>query len=88
MIALVGNKYDLAEDQREVPEEEAAALALSQECLYFETSAKTSHNIHALFLAVAKAIPRSQGGDATQQASEPILIGTSSSVPVSDLGCC
>lgn len=47
-IMLVGNKSDEA-TSREVPTNEAAALARSWRCSYMETSAKTDHNVKELF---------------------------------------
>lgn len=54
-IAIVGNKVDLVDD-REVTKEEAEAYASSLGCVAFETSAKTGHNISALFKELIEAI--------------------------------
>lgn len=65
VIALVGNKSDLAE-QRVVPEVDAREYAEEASLLYFETSAKDSVNVSELFDSVADRLPRRE---ATRQAS-------------------
>ncbi|KYK61772.1 hypothetical protein DCS_02916 [Drechmeria coniospora] len=74
VIALVGNKLDLAAesaaaegddaddaeasgDARKVSTEEAQAYAEEESLLFFETSAKTGHNVTEVFTAIANAIP-------------------------------
>ncbi|KAH0594917.1 hypothetical protein MHUMG1_07215 [Metarhizium humberi] len=73
VIALVGNKLDLASDSatgnetaedgeesgdaRKVSTEEAKAYAEEESLLFFETSAKTGHNVTEVFTAIANAIP-------------------------------
>ncbi|KAH8894763.1 ras-domain-containing protein [Thozetella sp. PMI_491] len=72
VIALVGNKLDLtndsadggdsaggdgAGDARKVSTEEAKAYADEEGLLFFETSAKTGHNVTEVFTAIANAIP-------------------------------
>jgi Ras-related protein Rab-5C len=73
VIALVGNKLDLtnenaeAEDEttegeesgdaRKVSTEEAKTYAEEENLLFFETSAKTGHNVSEVFTAIANAIP-------------------------------
>lgn len=53
IIALVGNKADLAED-RTVSEEEAKEYASELDLLYMETSAKENVNVEELFNTVAE----------------------------------
>ncbi|EOA90218.1 Vacuolar protein sorting-associated protein 21 [Exserohilum turcicum] len=84
VIALVGNKFDLAtasdegtpedadatpaaegeeeqaeesQDSRRVPSKTAKAYADEESLLFFETSAKTGHNVAEVFTAIANAIP-------------------------------
>jgi len=71
VIALVGNKLDLAgapqdsnddddaEDQRAIPIAEAKAYAEEESLLFYETSAKSGENVQAVFEAIANAIPES-----------------------------
>ncbi|KAJ2745206.1 GTP-binding protein of the rab/ypt [Coemansia sp. BCRC 34301] len=56
VIALAGNKTDLA-DRRTVAKEEGAAYAATSGLLFFETSAQSGENIGELFLKLAKKIP-------------------------------
>ncbi|KAI5965532.1 hypothetical protein CANMA_003394 [Candida margitis] len=69
-IALVGNKYDLVEDEpedgdtegeqellRKVSKEEGQALADEEGLLFFETSAKTSYNVNEVFVGIGEKIP-------------------------------
>lgn len=63
VIALVGNKLDLAseseseDDARKVSTEEAKTYADEESLLFFETSAKTGTNVSEVFNAIANAIP-------------------------------
>lgn len=91
VIALVGNKLDLASssssaeaedgedgedsgDARKVSTEEAQSYAEEESLLFFETSAKTGHNVTEVFTAIANAIPETslksaRGPGATTAAS-------------------
>jgi len=57
VIALAGNKADL-EGRRKVDFEEAAAYAAENGLLHLETSAKNSNNVKALFVEIAKKLPK------------------------------
>ncbi|KAI8094928.1 ras family-domain-containing protein [Gilbertella persicaria] len=60
VIALVGNKLDLCEEdeeERQVPKEDAQAYADEAGLLFFETSAKSSHNVDHVFTSIAEKIP-------------------------------
>lgn len=51
IVALVGNKADLSE-RRAVETEDAQRYADEENLLFFETSAKTSENVSAVFEAI------------------------------------
>ncbi|EME87884.1 uncharacterized protein MYCFIDRAFT_70380 [Pseudocercospora fijiensis CIRAD86] len=97
VIALVGNKLDLCDDDnaatdaqdaeaeneteedagtvRKVTTKEAKSYADEENLLFFETSAKTGHNVSEVFTAIANAIPetslkgpRAGAGGGTQAA--------------------
>ncbi|KAI9480646.1 MAG: ras family-domain-containing protein [Benjaminiella poitrasii] len=66
VIALVGNKLDLCdqeeegeveENERQVPKEDAQAFADEAGLLFFETSAKSAQNVDNVFTAIAGKIP-------------------------------
>jgi small GTP-binding protein len=57
VIALAGNKADL-ESRRKVEYEEANAYAEENNILHLETSAKNANNVKALFVEIAKKLPK------------------------------
>eukprot|EP01113_Clastostelium_recurvatum_P016780 TRINITY_DN196_c0_g1_i1.p1 TRINITY_DN196_c0_g1~~TRINITY_DN196_c0_g1_i1.p1 ORF type:complete len:211 (-),score=56.06 TRINITY_DN196_c0_g1_i1:391-1023(-) len=57
VIALAGNKLDLA-SKRKIEVEEAQAYAEENGILFMETSAKTAANVNELFVAIAKKLPK------------------------------
>mmetsp|Transcript_3804 Transcript_3804/g.6494 ORF Transcript_3804/g.6494 Transcript_3804/m.6494 type:complete len:194 (-) Transcript_3804:110-691(-) len=57
VIALAGNKADL-EARRKVEFEEANAYAEENGILHLETSAKNANNVKALFVEIAKKLPK------------------------------
>jgi small GTP-binding protein len=58
IIALVGNKADMADSAREVSEQEGQDLATKLELPIFkETSAKSGANVTQIFTEVAAALP-------------------------------
>ncbi|CAG9944795.1 unnamed protein product [Clonostachys rosea f. rosea IK726] len=94
VIALVGNKLDLTTeaapadvdgtdgddsgDARKISTEEAKTYAEEESLLFFETSAKTGHNVTEVFTAIANAIPETSlkttrgtgGANATSRAGD------------------
>ncbi|KAK9768570.1 GTP-binding protein of the rab/ypt [Basidiobolus ranarum] len=59
IIALAGNKSDLV-SRRAISTQDAQAYAQEAGLLFFETSAKTTHNVSELFTAIAKKLPLEQ----------------------------
>jgi len=59
VIALAGNKVDLA-PKRKVEVEEAQSYSDENGILFMETSAKTAANVNELFVAIAKKLPKTQ----------------------------
>eukprot|EP00298_Acanthocystis_sp_HF-20_P004084 c14424_g1_i2.p1 GENE.c14424_g1_i2~~c14424_g1_i2.p1 ORF type:complete len:214 (+),score=83.52 c14424_g1_i2:648-1289(+) len=56
VILLIGNKLDLAENEREVTYEEAKKFADENGLLFLETSAKTGENVEEAFLKTSRVI--------------------------------
>ncbi|NWQ61845.1 RAB17 protein, partial [Neopipo cinnamomea] len=57
VIALVGNKTDLAAE-REVTTEEGAEFARTKGLLFMETSAKSNHQVNDIFMATVQELLR------------------------------
>ncbi|NWX24109.1 RAB17 protein, partial [Aegotheles bennettii] len=57
VIALVGNKTDLAAE-REVATEEGEEFAKTKGILFMETSAKSNHQVNDIFMAIAQELLR------------------------------
>ncbi|NXE23255.1 RAB17 protein, partial [Ardeotis kori] len=55
VVALVGNKMDLAAE-REVTTEEGEEFARTKGLLFMETSAKSSHRVNDVFMAIAQEL--------------------------------
>ena len=63
IIALAGNKADLASTRRAIPTEEAEKYAQEEGLLFLETSAKDSSNVSELFTMIARKLPTEQAAD-------------------------
>ncbi len=55
VIILVGNKFDLS-DKRTVDINLVKEYAVNQNLIYFESSAKTGHNVQEIFKAICKRV--------------------------------
>ena len=82
IIALAGNKADL-EQRRQVQFEEANAYAQQEGLLHLETSAKNSNNVKALFVEIAKKLPKNTVQP--EREAFPIMANTANS---DDRACC
>mmetsp|Transcript_9696 Transcript_9696/g.24245 ORF Transcript_9696/g.24245 Transcript_9696/m.24245 type:complete len:197 (-) Transcript_9696:203-793(-) len=82
VIALAGNKVDLA-PRRKVQIEEAQAYSDENGILFMETSAKTAANVNELFVAIAKKLPKNPPRPVSQKLSiQPVA------EPAKKGGCC
>ncbi|KIS69972.1 putative GTP-binding protein ypt5 [Mycosarcoma maydis] len=63
IIALAGNKADLASTRRAIPTEEAEKYAQEEGLLFLETSAKNSSNVSELFTMIARKLPTEQAAE-------------------------
>lgn len=80
VIGLAGNKMD-QETKREVSKEDGKSYAQENNCIFFETSAKTGENVISIFTQIAKKLPK----NVQQTGNDAITI-----VPHEDdsKGCC
>jgi Ras-related protein Rab-5C len=80
VIALAGNKLDLADQARQVDAEEARQYADENGILFVETSAKTNHMVAELFKTIAIKLPKggpaggAAGGQGGQSRNANIVI--------------
>ncbi|KAG8457900.1 hypothetical protein KFE25_011966 [Diacronema lutheri] len=61
VIALVGNKTDLADEKRQVSTQEGEEAARAKRALFAETSARDGFNVKVLFRRLATALPGDAG---------------------------
>ena len=74
--SLLATRYSLLATRyryRLVSTEDGQAYARENEMTYFETSAKTAHNVRRLFVDLAKRVPRKDGNtlNATSVLDQP-----------------
>lgn len=86
IIALCGNKYDLltgddGESARKVSIEEGQRLADEESLLFFETSAKSGHNVNEVFMAIGQRIPDKK--DTDLRGAGPLVGGDTGRVDLS-----
>ncbi|KFP40614.1 Ras-related protein Rab-17, partial [Chlamydotis macqueenii] len=72
VIALVGNKMDLAAE-REVTTEEGEEFARTNGLLFMETSAKSNHRVNDVFMAIAQELLQRE----MEKSSAPSQLGRS-----------
>jgi len=85
VVALVGNKSDLNE-RRAVETEDAQRYAEEENLLFFETSAKTSENVSAVFESIAKKLPLEKPKPARTAASN-VNLGEQQNTPADGCAC-
>ncbi|CAO1632108.1 unnamed protein product [Sympodiomycopsis kandeliae] len=67
IIALAGNKADLAPTRRGVSKEDAEKYAAEENLLFLETSAKDSSNVSELFTMLAKKLALEQANSSSRK---------------------
>lgn len=90
IVALVGNKTDLAEKRR-VSREEGEAYAAQHKILFIETSAKAGLNIKALFRQLAQQLPGVDAGTVPVPGAEgnaSVNISLDAAAPPASSGAC
>eukprot|EP00759_Apiculatamorpha_spiralis_P026947 PhF_6_TR29860/c0_g1_i1/m.43813/K07889/RAB5C; Ras-related protein Rab-5C len=85
VMALVGNKSDLAQ-QRKIETAEASKYAEEEGIIFMETSAKTGANVNELFLAIGKKLPLKKTTTADQGSNKRTL--EASQRPKEKKSCC
>ena len=86
VIALVGNKLDLAHN-RHVEYNEAKMFAEDNNLLFMETSAKTAINVAEVFTAIATRLPKHENESSLRQPTGNIK-PTGKEAPAKKEGCC
>ncbi|CDP15292.1 unnamed protein product [Coffea canephora] len=79
---LVGNKADMDESKRAVPTSRGQALANEYGVKFFETSAKTNHNVNEVFFSIARDIKKRLAETESEIRAEPPTIKINKPDPV------
>jgi small GTP-binding protein len=87
VIALVGNKLDLASN-RGVDHSEAKMFADENNLLFMETSAKTAVNVAEVFTAIATRLPKNENDLAQRQQQGNIKPNNRDATKKEGGGCC
>jgi len=87
VVALIGNKVDLA-SKRAVEIEESKAYAEENGLMLMETSAKTGANVNELFVSIAKRLPKAAPRIHESGATPAKVRLESDTTPKSGGGCC
>jgi small GTP-binding protein len=87
VIALAGNKVDLA-SKRTVEIEESQAYSEENGILFMETSAKTAANVNELFVAIAKKLPKTPPVRPTSTKLVPTVTDEKAKPAANQGGCC
>jgi len=88
VIALVGNKLDLAGNKRAVDYRTAEAYAQENNLLFMETSAKTAANVVELFNAIAVRLPKGDEGDSRAKRDANVKLEEGGAEGAKKSGCC
>jgi small GTP-binding protein len=87
VIALAGNKADLA-DKRKVDPSEAQLYAEENGILFMETSAKSALNVNEVFVAIARKLPKDRPVDPTKEDIPNIIIPKAGAEKQKTKQCC
>lgn len=87
IVAMVGNKTDLAE-KRKVTREEAEERAKKLKVIYVETSAKAGLNVKSLFRTLAQELPGSDTTGAAAKDPELVEVKLEAPKPAGSGGAC
>lgn len=88
LIALAGNKADMAAEARDVTVEEARSYAQEQKLMYVETSAKSGMSVSDIFLVLAEKICNVPTQQSRNPGANRVNIKNSRNSEEKSSGCC
>lgn len=89
IIAIVGNKLDLATDgKRQVNRQEVSEYAEENELIFMETSARRGDNVGEIFLTVAKQIAAKQQINSLNRTNDTISATSATTKTTKQTICC